>query len=150
MKTTSRLLAAVAGTVLSLSIAGSAAAFAPPGPFDLLRGIFGGGFQSCSNDQLRCSDRDNNVACCSRHDRCCQDAEGPYCCSGGERYSRAERHHAPPPPPSYGCAPAEIACSQDGQTVCCPNTDQCCAGQGGPACCALPAPGYGPPSGDYY
>jgi hypothetical protein len=36
----------------------------------------------------------------------------------------------------YACSPRDLACSHEGQTVCCSRSDGCCAGDDGPYCCS--------------
>jgi len=93
-------------------IAAAAPATAPPGPIDLLRGIFGGGFASCYNDQLRCA-AGGEVICCPLHDACCSGERGPYCCTRERRRAGPPPPrpvppppgYAPPPPPAYAAPP---------------------------------------------
>jgi hypothetical protein len=132
------LLAALAFALLpSLAIA------APPGPFDIIRGILGGGFKSCYPEEIRCA-RDGDAVCCSKGDRCCTDAEGPYCCGSREHYSRHGRHGSGTEDPTYTCNEADLTCSRDGKTVCCSGGDQCCADANGPYCCTGGSASGGP------
>ena len=75
-------------------------ATAPPGPVDMLRGIFGGGFASCYRDQVRCVVGSATI-CCPEGDTCCSDESGPYCCSRHarhvERHYEYEERYGPPP-----------------------------------------------------
>ncbi|HZR81145.1 MAG TPA: hypothetical protein VFD92_08605 [Candidatus Binatia bacterium] len=83
----------------------------PPGPIDIVRGIFDPSYDyrradddswnhddhrydrryACSEDDLACS-HDGRTICCSRSDGCCAGSGGPYCC--GDGYARRHDHHS--------------------------------------------------------
>ncbi len=107
----------------------------PPGPLDLIRSIWGDYSSRCPQDYDYCAAR-RHAVCCPVEDGCCEDADGPYCCS--------RRRRAEPPDEDRrvyaACNESEITCSHAGRTVCCASSDGCCAGPDGPYCCALGAP----------
>lgn len=117
---------------------------APPGPVDLIRGIFGDFSRLCPDNYEYCRGGRRSI-CCPESRGCCEDASGPICCANvyrdrDEEWSRDERR-----PPAeeqrsttrytYECASSDLTCSNEGRTICCSRHDGCCADENGPYCC---------------
>ncbi len=108
---------------------------APPGPIDLVRGVFGDFSGLCPKHYDFC--QGGRASICCPEGGCCADENGPYCCSSaqyggpGYAYQREEdiREHT-------SCRSRDITCSQGGRTICCSSGDSCCADSTGPYCCA--------------
>jgi hypothetical protein len=141
------------GTVLGLAILliGSCAAGphgavrpAPPGPFDLVRGLFGDFSGLCPENYEYCRGGRRSI-CCPDSRGCCEDASGPICCAHvyrdrDEEWSRGDESRGEEDRSTttytYKCASSDITCSQEGRTICCSRNDGCCADENGPYCCA--------------
>ena len=66
----------------------------PPGPIDIVRGMFDRNYdyrrgtdyttdtRACSSRDLACT-RDGTTVCCAPGEGCCAGAGGPYCCDRG-------------------------------------------------------------------
>jgi hypothetical protein len=117
---------------------------APPGPLDLIRGLWGDNSGRCPRDYAFCKSRGRSI-CCPDERGCCEDAGGAYCCSSRADRDGWDRNGGDDDrrQPRYTCALSEITCSHEGRTICCSSGDHCCAGEGGPYCCAPDADSRG-------
>ena len=80
--------------VSSLLFTACAGGGPPPGPIDIVRGIFDPNYdyrrgadyprdeRTCSSRDLTCT-HDGTTVCCATAERCCVGAGGPYCCDRG-------------------------------------------------------------------
>ena len=99
----------------------------PPGPFDLVRGLWGDYSGRCPDDYQYCKG-ERHAVCCPLASRCMEDDSGAYC-------ARRTAHGEGGDPVAAICRPNEIACSYRGQTTCCDEDQQCCTVGGAPSCC---------------
>jgi hypothetical protein len=103
----------------------------PPGPMDVIRGVWGDYGGRCPGDYRYCKGHGEAV-CCPITSRCEEDAGGSYCeprtAMGGGRDTNSE-------PRATRCDPDEIACSYRGQTTCCASDERCCTIDGAASCC---------------
>ena len=111
---------------------------APPGPVDAIKSLWGDYSARCPNGFGFCkASGDADSLCCPNGQRCCEDANGPYCCGASHadrgRYDAYEDQRSATRSP---CWSNEIACSHQGRTICCGSGDSCCVGSSGPYCCA--------------
>lgn len=106
---------------------------APPGPFDLIRSLWGDHSGRCPAEYEFCGDGSRSL-CCPFERGCCEDSRGAHCCTSRERAvdERDEYEER-----AVGCSSDDITCSHEGRTVCCARSDSCCAGNDGPYCCSL-------------
>jgi hypothetical protein len=116
---------------------------APPGPVDALRSLWGDYSGRCPASYSFCKGDSGSSICCPSGARCCEDADGPYCCAASHadrswdgRYGDSRQSGG------SSCHSSEITCSHGGRTICCPSTEGCCAGDSGPYCCGTSSYGY--------
>ena len=106
----------------------------PPGPFDLVRSLWGDYSSLCPKQYDYCSARGRAI-CCPFDYGCCEDAGGAYCCSSRDRDWSERDDYDGRGRSSQSCSSDEITCSQGGRTTCCSSNHGCCAGADGPYCC---------------
>jgi hypothetical protein len=80
---------------------------APPGPIDALRSVWGDYSGRCPNSYAYC-EGDPQSICCPVTARCCEDANGAYCCDPyegdgryGDRYPESYPRRSYPPADAY-------------------------------------------------
>jgi len=118
---------------------------APPGPIDLVNIIVRQDYDRLCPEHYDYCQAGKRSICCP-NGGCCQDENGPYCCDVGS-YERRDYTH------EYDerdrdrdryagdgergpCGPRSTTCARGGRTICCAESEGCCADRRGLYCCA--------------
>ena len=115
----------------------------PPGPVDLVSILLRNDYSRLCPERYQYCAAGKKSVCCP-HGACCDDGAGPYCCDSGryaEEYDqRDDNYHAVErgrSPNGYGpCGPRSTTCARAGVTICCGESEGCCADDQGLYCCA--------------
>jgi len=108
---------------------------APPGPVDVIKGLWGDYSGRCPSDFEFCRGSRTSI-CCPEERGCCEDERGAYCCSRSERQNRG-RYEDERDWEGLSCRESDITCSFGGRTICCSGSggESCCTRNGQPYCC---------------
>lgn len=108
---------------------------APPGPVDALNIIFRNDYSRlCPARYDYCRAGKRSICCPSG--ACCDDGAGPYCCdTRGYDPSHEERDAVDERGDRGPCGPRSTTCSRAGVTICCAESEGCCADERGLYCC---------------
>lgn len=114
----------------------------PPGPVDTLNILLRNDYSRLCPERYEYCVAGKRSICCPRG-ACCDDGAGPYCCDSGryadedrrdDGYETEDRGRAPS---GYGpCGPRSTTCARGNVTICCGESEGCCADDQGLYCCA--------------
>jgi hypothetical protein len=108
---------------------------APPGPVDALHILFFNDYSRLCPERSDYCRAGKHSICCPTG-ACCDDGVAPYCCdSRGYDASPSEDTRDRAPGGDGPCGPRSTTCARAGVTVCCAETEGCCADDQGLYCC---------------